>query len=140
MFEAIRWVLYGLIVFNVGYLNVWAAVGFALTFILLEVALHGVYPILHNNDVIAYNYSSDKRMLFQTARKYNLDIPEVSWHCTMKAYKKFTLRSANTNLTQACIEMNVKLENAHNALEDAVSTARLMYRIAQNYKYNEEKI
>lgn len=42
MIEAIRWILYGLIVFNVAYLNAWAAVGFGLTFLVLEAALHSI--------------------------------------------------------------------------------------------------
>lgn len=91
-----------------------------------------IYPLLHNNDVLAYNYSADKRMLFQTARKYNLDIPEVSWHCIMNAFKKFTLRTAATNLTAACAEMKVKA-GAHDALDDALAAARIVYRIEKNY-------
>lgn len=92
-----------------------------------------VYPLLHENVVLAYNFSSDKRMLHQTIEKHSLDIPDISWQCIMKAYKKFTLRSANTNLTQACAEMKVKA-GTHDALDDALAAARIVYRIEQNYK------
>jgi len=95
-----------------------------------------VYPLLHNNHVLAYNHSSDKRMLIQTVNKHSLDVPEIRWDCIMKAYKKFTLRSANTNLTQACAEMKVKA-GTHDALDDALAAARIMYRIEQNYKIDE---
>lgn len=95
-----------------------------------------VYNLLHNNEVLAYNHVSDKRMIVQTANKYKLDIPDIKWHCIMKAYKKFTLRSANTNLTQACAEMKVKA-GTHEALDDALAAARLVYRIEQNYRIEE---
>jgi len=95
-----------------------------------------IYPLLHNNEVLAYNFSSDERMLRQTVNKHSLDVPDISWYCIMNAYKKFTLRTANTNLTQACLEMKVKA-GTHDALDDALAAARIVYRIEQNYKITE---
>lgn len=94
---------------------------------------HGVKPLLHTKNVLAFNFASDKRMLEQTLRKQALDIPEINWYCIMKAYKNYTLSSAVTNLTAACKEMNVKA-GTHDAVDDALAAARLVHRIAQQYK------
>lgn len=93
---------------------------------------HKIYPLLHNNDVLAYNISADRRMLSQTIKKYNLQVPYINWHCIMNAYKGFMVRSTVTNLTTACGEMNVKA-GEHDALGDALAATRLVYRIAHNY-------
>jgi DNA polymerase III epsilon subunit-like protein len=90
-----------------------------------------IYNLLNENEVLAYNHSADKRMINQTIKKYDLEMPDIYWHCIMKAFKKFTLRSENTNLTQACAEMKVKA-GTHDALEDALAACRIVYRIANS--------
>lgn len=92
-----------------------------------------IEPLLMDNDVLAYNYSSDFRMLAQSASKYGLVLPNIRWHCIMKQYKRYSNRSSNTNLTTACEEMSVKAGN-HDALDDALAAARIVFRMAQNYK------
>lgn len=95
-----------------------------------------IYDLLHNKNVLAYNYSADKRMLFQTVRKHSLEVPDINWHCVMNAYKQFTGRAKSVNLTRACEEMDVK-SGGHDALGDALAAARIVHRIAQNYKIKE---
>ncbi len=92
-----------------------------------------IYPLLHNNEVLAYNSSSDNRMILQTAYKYRLTIPDIKWYCIMKAYKQYTKRSSPTNLTEACSEMKVKA-GTHDAIDDALAAARLVYRMEQMYQ------
>lgn len=96
-----------------------------------------LHTLLDGKNVLAFNHSSDKRMLEQTTSKYRLDFPSVSWYCVMKAYKQFTMRSQNTGLSQACLELNVKAGN-HDAVEDALAAARVVHRIAQNYQIKHE--
>lgn len=92
-----------------------------------------VYDLLHGKMVAAFNHTSDKRMMEQTFNKHSLDKPDINWYCIMKAYKNFTQSSAVTNLTSACQEMNVKA-GTHDALDDALAAARLIFRISQEYK------
>jgi DNA polymerase III epsilon subunit-like protein len=92
-----------------------------------------VYSILHGKKVAAFNHTSDKRMLDQTFNKYELDKPEINWYCIMKAYKNYTQSPTVTNLTAACQEMNIKA-GTHEALDDALAAARLIFRISQEYK------
>ena len=92
-----------------------------------------VYEILHNQTVLAFNYSADKRMIEQTMRKQSLIMPKINWHCIMKAYKHFSQNGSVTNLTAACKEVNVKAGN-HDAVEDALAAARVVHRISQRYK------
>lgn len=91
------------------------------------------YALTHQRNVLAYNHSADKRMIEQTLRKNSLDIPESIWYCVMKQFKNFTQDTAVTNLTSACQAMNVKA-GTHAALDDALATARLVFRISQEYK------
>lgn len=99
----------------------------------LKYVWHKIFPILHNKNVLAYNFSSDKRMIEQTLRKHSLEVPNIEWHCIMKAYKNYSQSSAVTNLTAACKEMNAKA-GTHDALDDALAAARLVHRISQEYK------
>lgn len=92
-----------------------------------------VYDLLHGKNVLAYNHSSDKRMIEQTLVKHSLDKPEINWYCIMRAYKNFTQSGVVTNLTTACNQMNVKA-GTHDALDDALAAARVVHRIAQEYK------
>lgn len=69
-----------------------------------------LYELLHGKTVLAFNYSSDKRMLEQTFNKHNLEVPSIVWECVMRAYKAYSQRHTPTNLTAACKEMNVKAE------------------------------
>lgn len=102
----------------------------------LEDIWEEIYSLLHNRTIVAYNYSSDKRMLEQTVRKYGLNIPNINWNCSMAAYKRYTKRLQNTNLSTACAEMNVKA-GTHDAVEDALANARIVYRIEQAYNIRE---
>jgi DNA polymerase III epsilon subunit-like protein len=88
--------------------------------------------ILKNKDVLAYNFSADKRFLEQTLTKHRLGLPTINWHCVMNAYKRFQNYSKVVKLETACREMNVKA-GTHDALSDALATARILYRIAQDY-------
>lgn len=91
------------------------------------------YELTHNRNVLAYNHTADKRMIEQTLNKNSLDIPEANWYCVMKQFKNYTQSTAVTNLTSACQLMNVKA-GTHDALDDALATARLVFRISQEYK------
>jgi len=86
-----------------------------------------VQSLLAENIVVAYNKSADERMIRQTAENWNLTLPDISWECAMKKYKEFS--GKNVTLTKACEELNVK-SGGHNALEDAIATARVIYRMA----------
>jgi DNA polymerase III epsilon subunit-like protein len=87
----------------------------------------------HQNTVVAYNISADKRMIKQTADKYELEMPEIEWYCLMKGYQRYMQRSAVCKLSQACLEMNAK-GGDHSAVADALATARLIHRIAKEYQ------
>lgn len=91
-----------------------------------------LYELTHNRNVLAYNHTSDKRMIEQTLRKNSLTVPDINWYCVMKQFKNFTKAPAVTNLTAACYAVNVKAGN-HDALADALATARVVHRISQNY-------
>ncbi len=92
-----------------------------------------LYELLNGKNVLAYNHSADRRMIEQTLNKHALPKPEINWFCIMKAYKNFTQSPSVTNLTSACYHMNVKA-GTHDALDDALASARLVHRMAQEYK------
>lgn len=90
-----------------------------------------VTPLLAEKIVIAYAKSADERMIRQTTDNHGLVLPEITWACAMQWYKLYTGQK-NVTLTKACQQMNVKA-GGHNALEDAIATARVIYRMANGY-------
>lgn len=99
----------------------------------------------------AYNAQFDIRMLKQTCEKYNLCtkfMNFVSFECVMLMYSNyeymsrfgdsdsFLSGSKNHKLGNACAQMGVKVQNAHEALGDCVMTANLVQAMQDDVNGN----
>jgi len=97
----------------------------------------------------AYNASFDIRMLKQTCEKYNLCtdfIDNVEFECVMAMYSNYEYMSRfgnsslagpkNHKLGNACAQMGVKVQNAHEALGDCVMTAGLVQAMQDDVNGN----
>jgi DNA polymerase III epsilon subunit-like protein len=85
-----------------------------------------------NNKIvlIAHNAAFDKKVIEFAMKRHNLIFPfEVDWQCTMNMAKKQHEGKGGCRqkftLGNLCVENNIKIENAHQALADATMCALL---------------
>lgn len=93
---------------------------------------HQVCELLQNKPVIAYNIEFDRRMLYQTYKRYNIkdfEANESKWICLMKNYAIFTRRRRYVRLSYACEERGVVAGN-HTSAGDALAAYGLLASIA----------
>lgn len=85
------------------------------------------------DSVKIYNSAYDVRLLHQTARLYDLEIPDFRYQCVMKKYAHYFNDGDWEKLLDACMWMNVDRNGltAHSAIDDCILTARLDAKIHQ---------
>lgn len=100
-----------------------------------------------------YNASYDLRLLRQTAKRYDLDVPKIRALCVMREYAGLHFDGEWIKLTEACHYENIETKNlkAHDAIADCQMTRLLDIEIgkekekrkkrkAQREKLKEEKL
>lgn len=85
---------------------------------------------LSSKVTLTYNSAFDKRMLDQTCEMYGLPKINTEWNCIMQMYSKYFGISKKVKLRDACANFNVAPGN-HDAVEDALAAARVLYRMRQ---------
>jgi DNA polymerase III epsilon subunit-like protein len=87
--------------------------------------------------IIIYNADYDLRMLQQTARRYNLPMPELQVYCLMKQYSAYvgqpSLHAEGhrfLKLAAACTHFQIEHASAHRALADAQAAAEVLQNLA----------
>lgn len=87
--------------------------------------------IIDGFPVLAFNAPFDKRLVKQTCDRYNLDLPELEYHCIMQAYGKYVGRRTGLSLASVCAELNVE-GGSHRALTDAQAATRVVQKLADD--------
>lgn len=92
-----------------------------------------------NAIVIGHNVaSSDLDALVKNLRKYNLDIPEMYYICTMELAKKHISRFfvENYSLSTLCNYYDIDIDNEHDAFDDACACSDLFRALIDNFELN----
>lgn len=85
-----------------------------------------IKPYLSNNLLVAHNASFDMSVLKCCLKEYDIEIPDVEYVCSIPVSSyAFTYKVGNSLAERAKL-LNIKLENAHDALEDARACAQLV--------------
>lgn len=85
---------------------------------------------LRGATVIAHNAAFDMSVLRSTCDVYDLDYPDVSYLCTMKAAQTALPDTANSKLNTLCAHFGIPLKH-HDAGSDAEGCARLSLELAR---------
>lgn len=95
-----------------------------------------VAPLLSGRTVVAYNSSFDRDMIAQCCGAAQLERPDVSWECAMRAYSAFrkdpTLRAGGYRwrpLHEAAESFGLSIPT-HRALADALACHGVVTRMA----------
>lgn len=95
-----------------------------------------------NAIVIGHNVaSSDLDALVKNLRKYNLDIPEIYYICTLELAKVNVPRYLveNYSLSKLCSYYHIDIDNEHDAFDDACACADLFRTLIDNFGLNIDK-
>lgn len=77
--------------------------------------------------LVAHNKAFDERVMRATCRMYGLEMPDVSFYCTLQQARRVIPRSAieNYRLPTVCAYLGIAFGQHHNALDDAEGCARI---------------
>ena len=95
-----------------------------------------------NAIVIGHNVaSSDLDALVKNLRKYNLDIPEMYYICTLELSKGLISRYLveNYSLSTLCNFFDIYIDNEHDAFDDACACSDLFRELVENYDVDIDK-
>lgn len=84
--------------------------------------------------VVGHNVAgADLDALNKNLKRYNLEMPVISYICTYELAKKYVPSFAveNYQLSTLCEALNVPLGKAHDALEDALASGRLLKALVE---------
>lgn len=86
---------------------------------------------------VAHNAPFDRSCLEQSARLYNLHLPELQWHCSLQTARRLYDFGCNS-LGYLCQQFNIPEGTHHRAGDDAEMCARLFLRELEDYKISKE--
>lgn len=95
-----------------------------------------------NAIVVGHNVaSSDLDALVKNLRRYNIDIPEFYYICTLDLSKKYIDRYLveNYSLGTLCSYFDIDFGEAHDAFDDACACADLLKALVENFNINIDK-
>lgn len=90
-----------------------------------------IEPYISNNLLVAHNASFDMSVLKCCLREYNISVPDTEYVCSIPVSTyAFNVKVGNS-LAERTKLLGIELENAHNALDDAVACAELVIKTLQ---------
>ena len=95
-----------------------------------------------NSIIIGHNVASaDLDALVRTLKRYNIDIPEMYYICTLELSKENVPRYAavNYSMTSLCKYFDIDIDSEHNAFDDACANADLFKALVSNYSLDINK-
>jgi len=96
-----------------------------------------VQPLLASHEFVIYNAEYDLRLLRQTAKRHNLELPPMQTHCLMQRYSAYVGQASTRSegyrsmrLAAACFHFQIEQTDAHRALSDAQASLEVLHKLA----------
>ena len=96
----------------------------------------GVEKYFTNAVIIGHNVASaDLDALSKSLRRYNIDIPEFYYICTLELAKEYvpSYSTSNYGMAALCTYFNIDIDSAHDAFDDACANADLFRALVSTY-------
>lgn len=84
-----------------------------------------------NDVLVAHNASFDMDVLRQMFQRYDLEVPEYEYLCTVEVARAAFPDLINHKLNTVCEALNIPLEHHHDALCDTCACANMMIEISK---------
>lgn len=88
--------------------------------------------------IVAHNISFDNSVLKKSLERYAIPLVKYPTLDTVKTSRNFYPQFENYKLNTVCDQLNITLENHHNALDDSVACANIL--IAQEQQFGHAAI
>lgn len=101
-----------------------------------------IEPYFTNTVIVGHNVASaDLDALAKALHRYNIDVPEIYYICTMQLAKEYIPRFAveNYSMTALCNYFDIDMDSEHNAFDDACANADLFKALVEEYSIDVEK-
>ena len=95
-----------------------------------------------NSVIIGHNVASaDLDALIKSLKRYNLDIPEFYYICTLDLARQYVPSYAvkDYSMSTLCKYFNIDIDSEHNAFDDACANADLFKKLVETYSIDIEK-
>ncbi len=92
-----------------------------------------------NAIVIGHNVAgADLDALVKALRRYNIDIPELYYICTLELARKYVPRYSvlNFSMSALCQYFEIDIDSEHDAFDDACANSDLFRKLIQTYDIN----
>ena len=89
-----------------------------------------------NTVIIGHNVaSSDLDALIKALKRYQIDIPEIYYVCTLELAKEYVPRFAvkDYSLSSLCEYFDIDIDSEHNAFDDACANSDLLKTLVKTY-------
>ena len=102
-----------------------------------QAAWKQIEPYFTNSIIVGHNVAnSDLSAIVKCLRRYNIDIPEFYYVCTLQIARDFVPAYAvqSYGISDLCSYFDIDVGSAHNAFDDACATADLFHSLVKNYR------
>ena len=90
-----------------------------------------IEDLFKNNIIVGHNITYDLTVIAKALERYDIEVPIFNYYCTLKLSRNF-INTNSYSLNCLCDLLNVKLENHHNALEDAKASQKIFEYLNYN--------
>lgn len=87
-----------------------------------------IRPLFRHYPVVAHNVSFDRSVLESTARRYHLDLPAITYFCTLQLCQE-NYEWESYKLNDICSNLGICLETYHHCDCDSAACAQIMLRL-----------
>ena len=96
-----------------------------------------------NTVVIGHNVASaDLDALVKNLKRYNIDIPELYYVCTLELAREYIPRFAVENYSMSCLceYFDIDIDSEHNAFDDACANSDLFKTLVEEYNIDVDAV
>lgn len=98
-----------------------------------------IKDIITNNVIIGHGIKFDISVISKALNKYEIKLPKLKLICTQHLCQKY-LDIPKYRLDYVCDYLNIKLDNHHDAFNDAEASLKIFEYIKNNYDISDEDI
>jgi DNA polymerase-3 subunit epsilon len=91
-----------------------------------------IKELVQHYPIVAHNAPFDISVLEKAAKRYNIDLPNLTFYCTLELYKVNYPELKHYSLNELCDNFNITLENHHCCSDDSCAAAQLMIKLASD--------
>jgi len=91
-----------------------------------------VSSLFNHYPVVAHNASFDGHVLESTAKRYGIELPNITYLCTMRLCEINYPDMPQFHLNDVCNYLGIELEHHHCCSDDSLAAAKIMIKLSQD--------